>query len=541
MPDPSLAVEIAIKAGKAVIGAEEAARAEEKIEKGAAKIAREAKRAETEMERFAKRTKELNATPVERYAAMMDKLAAAFRAGKLTQEDYTRAVQRNRAELDKLTTAQGGAAGPAAVGNVTLLKSAWSQVGGAVAGAVELMQRARRESEEAIASTRGLDDSRRKLVQLAESPADLQGMLSRADRAAAASGVDRATAYSVLFQARSYGQEDEFESILGANEVIRADAAATLATKVPAMLGGKITGRQAINMALAAGKPSEVDAEDIAGSMAMVLEGGRRIGATPDESFAVVSALSAAFKSPQVAADRIKAITNRMAQDPGLRDKGIMEGFNAIRAMPAEQRQELLKNDQETNAAYEALQEFEPKIREIEAAVRAARLATGSGRDPLAIGQAIAGGTLQTQASLSVRQAEIGKQIAQEGALAGGAAARKAAIDRVAADTFNQRFGVARRSAIEGPNILGMQLPGARDVADVLGLGATGASVLARTAGLGGEYAGRLSAGIATGGLSEVAIFAQSVGEMVSLLRQIAGQRAGGRSPAPAMGAVPLN
>jgi hypothetical protein len=452
---------MAINDAKALIGIENMAKAETKVEKGAAGIAREVKKAEAELDRFAKRTAAINSTPLEKYQQQMQRLEQAVARGKITQETFARATARANDELRKTGQSQREAMGADALGQVKSFAAGYLTLSQAVNLVASAFRNAKQESKDALSSLRGLDEPRRKLVQMADSPEHLQGMLARADQAAKATGVNRATAYNVLFQAESFGFSKDYEKVLGANEVIDANAAATLAGKVTHMMGGKITGQQSINMALAAGKPSEVDAESIADSLSMAMEGGRRVGATPDETFAWVSALSAAFKSPQVAADRIKAITNRAAATPSLKSAGGMtEILHRLKALPEDERGEILKTDQETNAAYEAMLEFEGMEQRIEADVRRARLATGTDQSPLAVGQRIAGAVPQTRASLLDRRGQIDREVALEGAYATAEAQRTNAANRLVGAGASSGAGIATRYGITTANEIsgGLQL-----------------------------------------------------------------------------------
>jgi hypothetical protein len=455
MAGPSLELEMRLKDQKVQVGMDALAAKEEKVANTLGKISKEAKLADTELNRFAKRTTEINTTPLEKYNRQLYVLEQTLARGKISQETYSRAVRKAGVDLDEARKKQQAALGGDAFGQIKSFAAGYLTLGAAVNVVASAFAHAREESKEALGSLRGLDAQRRKLVQMADSPEDLQGMLSRADNAAAASGVDRGTAYDALFQAKSFGFEKDYEKILAANEVIGVEASSKLAGKVSTMFGGKISGMESINMALAAGKPSEVDAESIAEALAMALEGGRRVGATPDETFAWTSTLSAAFKSPQVAADRIKAITNKAAGDPGLRSAGgLTEIMKRLQAMPEGDRAEILGKDQESNAAYEAMLEFYGKEQEIEQAVKAARLATGTGKDPLSLGMAYAGATTQTRSSLLARQGELDKQNAREEALASGEAGRQNIANRFSAASYRTGVGTMERLGLDqGANL----------------------------------------------------------------------------------------
>lgn len=65
----------------------------------------EVARANEELRRFAARTKELNATPIEKYKATVERMSQAIGVAGFTQEDFNRAVEREQALLDKATAA----------------------------------------------------------------------------------------------------------------------------------------------------------------------------------------------------------------------------------------------------------------------------------------------------------------------------------------------------------------------------------------------------------------------------------------------------
>lgn len=99
MADSSLELQMSLKDNKVATGLDALARKEDDVAKQAKKIADEAKKADAELQRFAKRTKEIDSTPIERYGKQMDRLAEAHRKGKLTEEEYARAVARTKKEL----------------------------------------------------------------------------------------------------------------------------------------------------------------------------------------------------------------------------------------------------------------------------------------------------------------------------------------------------------------------------------------------------------------------------------------------------------
>lgn len=422
--DPQISIEAEFKDGKLHTGLDRAVRAEEKMEEGLKKITREAKQADRELDRFVEKAKRIDATPQERYAKAVGLANQALEKGKFNQEEYRRAVSRVRTELDNAGNSQKRALGDDFLGQIKSFAAGYLTLSTAVNIVADAFRNASEESREALAGLRSLDDQRRRLNQVATSPADLQSMTERADKAAATYGVDRSTAYATFFEAKNYGIEDQFEQIMAAQQVIRPDAAVRLGGKMSTMFQGKINPTQAIDMGLVAAAESEMDFEQFASTMAIAGEGGRIADSSPEELMAAVSVLSAAFKSGQVAADRIKTFTTKSGLNPQLAGKGLMGSLDEIQAMSPESRAEFLKTDMELNAAYQSLSQFEGQIRGRQAELVTARGLSGTPGSAMAQGVSRAGANPEMRASREAAQAEISLELTKEKELAQGEAAR---------------------------------------------------------------------------------------------------------------------
>lgn len=214
----------------------------------------------------------------------------------------------------------------------------------------------------ALGTQATLSDTNRRLVQVSDSPADLKAMQDRADAASKFTGVDRNVSREVLFSARSEGFEKEFEQVMGASPVIDPKAAAVVAGKLPALFQNKIGPIESMSLALRGAKESNLSFEQISTSLPTAAEGGALVGASPQELVATQAVLASRFKSGDTAADRIKAFASSAGIDPRLAGKGIVGAFEAIKAMPEDERADYLGKNQELNAAFVIIGEEMPKI-----------------------------------------------------------------------------------------------------------------------------------------------------------------------------------
>ncbi len=551
-------------------GLDALARKEDDVAKAAKKIATEAKKADNELARFAKRTTEINAAPLDKYLAVANRLKTALEAGKLSQETYNRAVQKARSDYE---TAQAAIDGTTArvralaeaeedAANKTAEKARWlagvkaasarqeqddalralqvrKQAEREAAGAAEASAKkkmewlarvransarleqeqkvaanqarkeqdslfgsgalgqltafaggyltlqtavrlvgdafayARKESEDALGSLRGLDDSRRELNQVSTSQEQYAGRLSRADAAAAKFGVDRRDAYGTLTQAINFGLEGEYEQIMAGNQVVKPGASIEVGGRLASMFGGGFNAVQATSMGIAAGRPSSMTFEQFASTMAIIGEGGLQQGAGAEESMAAVGALSSDFASSKVTADRLKNFLSKASINEATKGKGLLGALDVMKAMSPEERQGILGKDQESNAAYNMLVKDEGKVRSLMQLVAAQR----DNPTELAGGMARAAGTPQDVAARLDARAQNQAEIDRENQLAGPEAARNAAANQQAALANRQGLNMFSRY---GASAL-------RGMATLVGGNETAVAL----AGMGGEALGR--------------------------------------------------
>jgi hypothetical protein len=459
MPGPSLELEFRMKDGKVAISMDSLAAKEDKVEGGLAKIARAARKADEELTRFGKRTAELNTTPLERYERQMGRLDLALQRNKITQDTYNRAISRARLELENAGRGQDSLLGGDPLRSLAQITGGYLTLQGAINLVASAFRHARQESEEALTSLRSLDDTRRNLAQLSigEAPGTLAAWQTRIDKAASASGVDRAAAQAAFFEAKSFGFDDKFEQVLAMDPLIKASAATRLSGKVNRMFGDKLSPREIANMALEAGKPSEANVEQFADAAAAMLEGGLRIGATPEETFAILSEASAFYASrgeggegagsARIAGHRASAFAHKVAtRMPELKDKGVLAAFDAISKMSPAEQEDFLKENEEVGGFFEMLTKIRPRLDVSMANISRARAQTGVG-DNVGVGLANIEADPRYAASKAVKRAELAKTIAQEDLLGTPEAERQAAANRFREIMFRkqttglERFG----------------------------------------------------------------------------------------------------
>jgi hypothetical protein len=276
----------------------------------------------------------------------------------------------------------------------------------------------RQAQQAALKSQEGLSSENRRLIQVAKDPTDLANMQKRSDLAAMRYGVGRDVSRDVLFSARSEGFEADFEKVIEASPVVDPKAAATVAGKVPALFQGQIKPIEAINLGLRSAQESNLNFEQLATSLPTAAEGGALVGASPEELFATQAVLASRFKSADTSADRIKTFASTAGIDPRLAGKGIIGSYEAIKAMPQEERDDYLGKNQELNAVYKILGEEMGKIKDQRSKLEKERTDFAGGGGMLRSQLNLARGDQQSQNVIAVQRARIKEEIAKENNLA---------------------------------------------------------------------------------------------------------------------------
>jgi hypothetical protein len=341
-----------------------------KAGKDSEKAAKEAEKAQAasnrELDRFARATKEINRTPLEKYSDQMRQLNTALKAGKIDQETFNRATAGAKSEFESAGKARETAFGSMAMAKLVDFTASMGALTIATQVFTGAMERAQAVTRESMANVEGLVDSRRQLNQVGESSGDIQKLNDRADELAIKYGTPRAATRDMLFQARSLGFEgaaDTIAEVAGAN-ILDMGAASRAAGKVPGLFGNRIGPEAAMNATLVAAKESDLNFEQIANALPTAAEGAAPAGSGEAETIALLSVMAAKYKSGDTAAERIKSFGAAVATNDDFRGKGIVSAVKSLQGMPADQRQEFFGGNKELVLGYDAITSLLPTYQE---------------------------------------------------------------------------------------------------------------------------------------------------------------------------------
>jgi len=285
--------------------------------------------------------------------------------------------------------------------------------------------------EEAAAARRDLDKLAASNIvfnQIATSGKDLRELQEQRDVLAVQFGEKPENVADLIADARQLGFEDLVDDILAARQVVPPSSAAAAVGQVPQIFQGQISGLESLNAILKGSETSSLTFEDVAEAIPKAAEGAAPAGSSPAEVIALASVFSAFFARSDTMSDRLKAFGSRVAIDPELKGKGIVGGFQALQAMPDDERRDWLGMNQELNAVYNLLSDNIGKVAETQKEVQAAIEATGTPQGMLEQGIERARGDKDFAAQLLLDRAEVAREVARRQRLGVGAAESEAAV-----------------------------------------------------------------------------------------------------------------
>lgn len=273
----------------------------------------------------------------------------------------SRSMDKSTGSFDK--TATSGSR----VGNT--FKSMGAKLAGAVAG-VNVLSEAFRALQDRIqaadAAARRItqqQDAMKRLQQVSGSVTEFQLLKAQAQKVAVNEGITVQRAAQIVFAAKSQGLMGDIGVLAQTQGFTDAEAMANAVGKQRSVFGaGAGSTRQIISRLLAAAATSDVTVELIAQSAAVAATGVKQQGGTSEELFSFLSVLSPAFKSPDVAAQRIQALATEFAKDDRLAGRGLFGGLAAFQQLPAAERTEMMRGRQEFAQAMTGVLENIDKI-----------------------------------------------------------------------------------------------------------------------------------------------------------------------------------
>lgn len=362
-----------------------AAKKTKEVEDAVEGVTKESKKADATLRKFAKRMTELNATPQEKMARKQAQLNAALKKGLITQQTYNREIAQMARHQAKIRATQfKGAMGSFGMGALAGGGIAGGVMGAAAIGK-QLGQQTLAQAAEwrgsAIEAWKSREIGEQELMQVSKSLSDFKSLRAKRNRLAGM-GVDIADAGRVVFSGRSEGFDDRatMDEIGRFSQIGRVDTASVLAGRTRGLFGdgAKISARGVLNQGLVAAETSVLDVNQLAAVMPRAAEGMGRTGAGISEGFAALSVMSKNFSSAQTTADRIKALAGKQAMSEH-KDLTFVDFVKKLQSMPEGERRDILKDDQESNAAFAVASKNIVQIEALSKKLAAAGQDTGYG------------------------------------------------------------------------------------------------------------------------------------------------------------------
>ncbi|MGE3182601.1 MAG: hypothetical protein AB7N71_13295 [Phycisphaerae bacterium] len=189
----------------------------------------------------------------------------------------------------------------------------------------------------------GVEESRRLLTQVANTPGEYRAFVAKSKALQSSTGIDEKTINQIIFDAQSAGLFSDIDLLMSLKDIGLDPTAGIRATSIlqrefggagPGTTGAGTT-RQIVNKLLAAAASSPVGASEIATAAATATTPFASIGGSDEELLALLSVFATTTKSPEIAADRIKALSqnvgNRRAR---IRGADNLSGLALLEALP---------------------------------------------------------------------------------------------------------------------------------------------------------------------------------------------------------------
>lgn len=292
-------------------------------------MTRSANAAARELDRFAKATKDINRTPLEKYADTMRQLDQALKAGKIDQETFNRAVAKAKTEFQQAGDAGKRAFGPGAAGGLTSYAERLMRVASAASAAAmahRVFSAARQEAEEIGQKQFTEAPSLGMLAQVADTPEDLarlEGEVKKTFAEGGARTIPEAAALQFALESGEAGNlRADFSQLQASGLVPNATMMAESAIKLIAGMGEKETGdfRTVVSKAFGGAKLGLGSAEELLQATAKVSAQASRLGLSDEEVMAALSTVSA-IEGPAEAETQIQALLK------GIEVEGIGGGY----------------------------------------------------------------------------------------------------------------------------------------------------------------------------------------------------------------------
>lgn len=372
----------------------------------------------------------LNTNPLEKFAAAQEKVNHLLKEGMINQETYNREINRLNAEIFPQAKQEGAGLIEILAGG-GMLTALWGKFNEQLSQVKQNLRETRQEAAGAVQANSGQTIGNKQLLEVATGSTDaaLQkdyaGLVGTANAVALKYGIPLDKAKGLVYHARNYGNDtpaaiDAIASTFALSE--DTDQTSQLVGQFKLNFGAEnLNDSQITEMVAAAARHGPSNFGDYGRTFGPASVMASAVGATADETLAVMSAFTAKFGSAETGAKRLNIMLQRIHQH---RDAlGNVQGLrNNILAMEALEKTnpELVEKDfqsrMETSQAYEALKSPEGKqfIADTLADIQKSRASAGTGTSEIARRQRALEADPLLAADKKLRQSDIQRQIAEQ-------------------------------------------------------------------------------------------------------------------------------
>ncbi len=255
-------------------------------------------------------------TPAERYENKLDDLRKAMEKGKLSEEQYAKAVAHTTKKYEE--SQQSGVKLSGVLTSIAAAAGGMLTLGGAIGFVTQALEKAKQEAIDAKESLMGGFVTSGALAQVATSPEDLKALQAQSDAFRSQGGAtSRAMANDIVFALRSTGLSDEASMFqrVGRTGLVGAESMTEMVNAIDslrdAMSVAEVgTAEAALSKALVASSVSQVPAQTILRATSKAGEAARSSGVSDEQLMSAIALTTDPLTSSDTAADRMRAFFN---------------------------------------------------------------------------------------------------------------------------------------------------------------------------------------------------------------------------------------
>ncbi len=340
-----------------------------KAGKESEKAAKDAERANAiaakELEKFARHTKEINRTPLEKYSDQMLRLNQALKAGRIDQESFNRAVAGAKKEFDGTKGSMDGAFGAGMKGKIGVIGMAIAALAPAVevftTAITEHMKKVDEAGEKLKSDATGLTE----LQQLTDDPRELKTMIAGAKSIYASGATSSlADAGKLEYSINSAGMaryREQIAELQASGVVLDMEAMLKGSAALEASMGLKETGgfEKLVSKAFGAGVDAPARAETLLLTASKVAAPAKKLKLSDEDVLAAVATVSKELGTAEEAGTTLKALFSGIAKKklPQQKDLKSYVSYLASQEAAGQDVRDLIGDSQEAVTAFSSLRD----------------------------------------------------------------------------------------------------------------------------------------------------------------------------------------